>query len=581
MDVDTIEPGVDFNEEIDRAIGHCDVLIALIGPHWLKASTARGRRLDDPQDFVRVEIGHALARNIRVIPTLVGGAEMPQADELPAEMVNLAKRNAIELTDKRFRSDLQVLLEPLDRIVRQKSGRAVLSALPVVPLPADGDEVKTITTPQPTTAPAPASVLPGSSTGGERVGSSRPNRRKILPLVAVLVAVAFVAAGASALALNRRANNPATSKPTDLLALPAGYSGTWRGSVHEINPSADFAIIMTMSTGKIATKVGRIDRPSLGGGCQQDLILDKATTQSITMTENGGYCSIGQGAKIVASLSGASMGWSEYQTDPSTGNPIATATLSQASSGAVPKTSNLLTVPDGYAGIWKGTAHENIPSADFAIIMTIQSGPVGTKVGHVARPSLGGGCQQDLILDKATTQSITMTENGGYCSIGQGAKIVASLSGASVGWSEYQTDPSTGNPIATATLSQASSGTVPGTSNLLTVPDGFVGTWKGSAHENIPPADFAIIMTIQSGQVGSKVGHIDRPSLGGGCQQDLILDKATAQSITMTENGGYCSIGQGAKIVASPSGASMDWQEFQTDPSAGSPIATATLAKTA
>src|SRR5439155_19384686 len=131
MDVDTIEPGVDFNEEIDRAIGQCDVLIALIGPRWLEAASARGRRLDDPQDFVRVEIGKALDRNIRVIPTLVGGAEMTEADELPGDLVKLAKRNAVELTDKRFRSDLQALLEPLDRIAQQKRVSASSNAAQV------------------------------------------------------------------------------------------------------------------------------------------------------------------------------------------------------------------------------------------------------------------------------------------------------------------------------------------------------------------------------------------------------------------------------------------------------------------
>ncbi len=149
MDVDTIEPGVDFNEEIDRAIGHCDVLIALIGPRWLEAANARGRRLDDPQDYVRVEIGHALDRNIRVIPALVGGAVMPEADELPGDLVKLAKRNAIELTDKRFRSDLQALVEPLERIVQQKRDSAHSTSPQVVTSSARHDDLKTIAARQP------------------------------------------------------------------------------------------------------------------------------------------------------------------------------------------------------------------------------------------------------------------------------------------------------------------------------------------------------------------------------------------------------------------------------------------------
>ncbi len=121
MDVDTIEPGVDFVEEIDRAVGHCDVLIALIGPQWLGAADARGRRLDDPDDLVRLEIQTALERKIRVIPTLVGGADMPSQGQLPGALANLARRNAVELSDRRFRSDMQMLFATLEKIAEQKT----------------------------------------------------------------------------------------------------------------------------------------------------------------------------------------------------------------------------------------------------------------------------------------------------------------------------------------------------------------------------------------------------------------------------------------------------------------------------
>ena len=120
MDTDTIEPGVDFLEVIDGAVGHCDVLIALIGPQWLGSADAEGRRLDNPGDFVRHEIETALDRNIRVIPALVGGATMPRSDELPGALANLARRNAVELSDMRFRGDMQSLLERLERIAQQK-----------------------------------------------------------------------------------------------------------------------------------------------------------------------------------------------------------------------------------------------------------------------------------------------------------------------------------------------------------------------------------------------------------------------------------------------------------------------------
>ena len=166
---------------------------------------------------------------------------------------------------------------------------------------------------------------------------------------------------------------------------------------------------------------------------------------------------------------------------------------------------------------------------------------------------------------------------------GNGYKILASLSGSSLGWKEFASDPSAINPTASAsaTLAQGSSGAIPGTSNLIAIPDADIGTWKGSGHAFSPSVDFAITMTIRAGQVGQVVGEIDRPTLG--CKQDLILDKATTQSITLTEQGGFCSVsagqvaGNGYKILASLSGSSLDWKEFPGDPSAGNASATSTL----
>jgi TIR domain len=75
IDIDQIEPGEDFVEAINRKVGTCDIAIVAIGPNWLGATDASGkRRLDDAEDFVRMEIVAALQRKIRVIPVLVGGS---------------------------------------------------------------------------------------------------------------------------------------------------------------------------------------------------------------------------------------------------------------------------------------------------------------------------------------------------------------------------------------------------------------------------------------------------------------------------------------------------------------------------
>ncbi len=114
MDVDTIQPGLDFVEVVQEAVGASDALIAVIGREWLGASDESGRRrLKNPEDLVRLEVATASARNIRVIPVLVQGAQMPLATDLPEDLTALARRNSVEVSDARFRSDVERLIEAL------------------------------------------------------------------------------------------------------------------------------------------------------------------------------------------------------------------------------------------------------------------------------------------------------------------------------------------------------------------------------------------------------------------------------------------------------------------------------------
>ena len=106
IDVDGIEPGRDFRRVIDEHVSSCDVLLALIGKNWLHAADKDGRRrLDTPEDFVRLEIAAALRRDIAVIPVLVHGAAMPSKEDLPSDLQALAWRNAAELRHTRWDSD--------------------------------------------------------------------------------------------------------------------------------------------------------------------------------------------------------------------------------------------------------------------------------------------------------------------------------------------------------------------------------------------------------------------------------------------------------------------------------------------
>ena len=118
MDVDTIEPGLDWMQAIDRAVGSADLVLALIGTDWLNEFERRGLETDDP---MRHELETALAReDIRVIPLLVNGAKMPPSSELPPSLASLARRHALEIMrpgDERFRVDKQALLERVDRVI--------------------------------------------------------------------------------------------------------------------------------------------------------------------------------------------------------------------------------------------------------------------------------------------------------------------------------------------------------------------------------------------------------------------------------------------------------------------------------
>ncbi|HEY9378278.1 MAG TPA: toll/interleukin-1 receptor domain-containing protein [Jiangellaceae bacterium] len=103
-DVDNIEPGDDFVERITSAVGSCDVLLALIGPRWLTITDDETgqRRLDNPDDYVRLEIQTALDRHIRVIPILIDDARMPRPNELPPNLAPLVRRHAVEISPITF-----------------------------------------------------------------------------------------------------------------------------------------------------------------------------------------------------------------------------------------------------------------------------------------------------------------------------------------------------------------------------------------------------------------------------------------------------------------------------------------------
>ena len=220
MDVSDISPGVDFRKEIDDNVASCGVLLAIIGPSWSSIQDGSGnRRLDNPNDFVRLEIASALARDIAVIPVLVHDAKMPRPEQLPENLRDLAFRNSVEITHARWNSDVQLLTNALTRYVSAT---------------ASSD-----------TKPVHATVavqLPPPTATQQKDPSARPSS---VPLVLGIVVAAVLALGMVGFFVFRHPNpvagpdahtthpnevapqsapNPVPSQPSSLLSA---FVGTW------------------------------------------------------------------------------------------------------------------------------------------------------------------------------------------------------------------------------------------------------------------------------------------------------------------------------------------------------------------
>jgi hypothetical protein len=146
IDIDKIAPGTDFDDRIQHALARSKVTFVLIGKRWLEPTHGGIRRLDDEEDYVRREIVAAIGReDVAVVPVLVGGASMPSASALPRDMASLARRQASELTNSRWRYDVKRLCKiaqqydrPWFRIWRGLVGRPVLAVAAITVAIAGG-----------------------------------------------------------------------------------------------------------------------------------------------------------------------------------------------------------------------------------------------------------------------------------------------------------------------------------------------------------------------------------------------------------------------------------------------------------
>ena len=134
FDVNDIVSGDDFVEVLSKRVGDCDALVAIIGRDWLASVDKSGqRRLDNAEDFVRIEIEAALGRGVRVIPVLVEDAAMPQSADLPDSLKKLARRQALKVDHTRFDFDVEQLAKVLSPTAGKVQETGALLQAPKVP----------------------------------------------------------------------------------------------------------------------------------------------------------------------------------------------------------------------------------------------------------------------------------------------------------------------------------------------------------------------------------------------------------------------------------------------------------------
>lgn len=132
VDVDSVAPGEDFVRKIETSIQASGTFIAVIGSNWLTAATPQGqRRIDLDGDFIRLEVRTALAAGLRIVPVLVDNAPMPRAEDLPEDIRQFVRHNAVHLNHTTFTRDIQTLLDLLDARPARPKPKLPALAMPV------------------------------------------------------------------------------------------------------------------------------------------------------------------------------------------------------------------------------------------------------------------------------------------------------------------------------------------------------------------------------------------------------------------------------------------------------------------
>ena len=187
LDIENLEPGTDYTVAIEKSLDTCDVFLAVIGPHWIGDRDGDMLRIQDANDWVRLEVATALQRNIRVVPVLVDGGNLPKPEQLPPDLQPLLRRQSFEISNKRWRYDT-------DQLIRFLVNTAGI---------------------QPLRAPLQTDTLPAAS----------PKKRKVLTYIGVgfVLAIALLLVIGSLLPEEKKnTNSTAANEPTTSSVLPSG-----------------------------------------------------------------------------------------------------------------------------------------------------------------------------------------------------------------------------------------------------------------------------------------------------------------------------------------------------------------------
>ena len=130
IDIDRLRAGLKFRTVLEDKLGQCKVMLAIIGPNWIDTRDGKtgSRRIDNPEDWVRIEIERALARNIPVIPVLVGKATLPSKSDLPPSLQPLLKHHGATLTTNGFRYEMAGLARDVAYLTGRPWGRMAAAA---------------------------------------------------------------------------------------------------------------------------------------------------------------------------------------------------------------------------------------------------------------------------------------------------------------------------------------------------------------------------------------------------------------------------------------------------------------------